>query len=211
MADSCAHRAFPNLLGAQLDGGRLLVVAHIARGSFGAVYRVIDYEDEQEYALKIIFPAEDTNSASRETQLTALAEVAAHTVAAQHAHPGILKLLRTFIEPTLGAVCIVLEYFDGGSLYDAVARGAFWSDADRVRAALLQILDALIHCHKQGVAHRDLKPENILLHSSHERIVLADFGLAAVDAQTCSAFGAGSKPFQSPGELMCFRISKPCY
>ncbi|KZV68055.1 kinase-like protein [Peniophora sp. CONT] len=188
----------PNLLGCQLDEGRLLVVQHLARGSFGAIYRVLDYEDEQEYALKVIFPAEETDGASRDTQLGALLEVAAHTVAAQHGHPGVLKLLRTFIEPTHGAVCIVLEYCEGGSLFGAVSQGAFWADADRVRAALLQILDALIHCHEQGVAHRDVKPENILLVVDHQRIVLADFGLASVDAQTCSSFGAGSKPFQSP-------------
>ncbi|VDB83254.1 unnamed protein product [Peniophora sp. CBMAI 1063] len=195
---SPSRAPFPDLQGCKVDGERLLVLDHLARGSFGAVYRAWDYQDQEEYALKVIFPAELTDGASRDSQLGALLEVAAHTVAAQHGHPGILKLLRTFIEPSYGVVCIVLEYCEGGSLFDAVSQGVFWADAYRVREALLQILDALIHCHEQGVAHRDVKPENILLPIDHQRIVLADFGLASVDAQTCSSFGAGSKPFQSP-------------
>lgn len=157
MGNPYSAGASQDLLGCKFDDGRLLVLEHLARGSFGAVYRVWDYADGQEYALKVIYPTEATDGASRDAQLGALMEVAAHTIAAQHGHPGILKLIRTFIEPAHGVVCIVLEYCEGGSLYSAVSQGVFWSDAHRVRVALLQILDALIHCHDQGMAHRDLK------------------------------------------------------
>jgi len=39
-----------------------------------------------------------------------------------------------------------------------------------------QFLEALGHCHRNGVVHRDLKPENLLM--SGTQIKLADFGFA---------------------------------
>jgi serine/threonine protein kinase len=41
-----------------------------------------------------------------------------------------------------------------------------------------QILDGVEAAHMLGVRHRDLKPENVLYDSAHDRLVIADFGIA---------------------------------
>ena len=50
-----------------------------------------------------------------------------------------------------------------------------------VRDIFIQILDAIIHCHNNGVLHRDIKDENILLSKRDDHKVpfeakLIDFG-----------------------------------
>lgn len=53
--------------------------------------------------------------------------------------------------------------------------------ADRARAWLAQVADALEHCHGLGLVHRDLKPHNVILERASGRVVLVDFGLVARD------------------------------
>ena len=76
-----------------------------------------------------------------------------------------------------------------------------------LREGQWDLLHALAYLHNTKIRQRDVKPENILLPLDHQRVVLADFGLASVDAQTCSSFGAGSKPFQSPGQFLPVLVS----
>ena len=51
------------------------------------------------------------------------------------------------------------------------------------------------YCHHFGIAHRDLKPENILI-DHHNRVKVADFGLAAL---------------QQPGNLLRTSCGSPHY
>lgn len=62
------------------------------------------------------------------------------------------------------------------------------------------VLEALAHCHSQGVAHRDIKPANILI-TEHGSPILADFGLSKLryllqPRQTLGTFA--SPPFTPP-------------
>jgi serine/threonine protein kinase len=62
------------------------------------------------------------------------------------------------------------------------------------------VLEALSHCHSQGVAHRDIKPANILISEAGTPIV-ADFGLSKLrhllqPRQTLATFS--SPPFTPP-------------
>jgi serine/threonine protein kinase len=71
---------------------------------------------------------------------------------------------------------LVMEYVDGNSLQEIVARqGAM----DRVRAAhyIAQAAVGLQHAHALGMVHRDIKPANLLLERTGV-IKLLDMGLA---------------------------------
>ena len=76
------------------------------------------------------------------------------------------------------ATALVMEYMEGGSLRDALAREGRVSLA-RALTWSAQILRGLADCHRAGVVHRDLKPENVLL-TGDGRAKIADLGIARV-------------------------------
>lgn len=87
-------------------------------------------------------------------------------------HPNIISLLEVI--PTETKIYIVLEYCEGGELYDfLVVRGRLRENL--ARKMFGQLCRAVKYCHDRRVVHRDLKLENILL-DSHNNIKLADFG-----------------------------------
>lgn len=89
-------------------------------------------------------------------------------------HPHIVTVLDTGTPPG-GRPCIVMEYYDAGSLHDRLrARGPL--PVAEVVAAGVAVADALAFANADGFLHRDVKPQNILvLPTSY---VLADFGIA---------------------------------
>lgn len=72
---------------------------------------------------------------------------------------------------------IVLEYAEGGELFDFVADTGRL-DENMTRYYFKQLLDGLEFIHNRGFCHRDLKPENLLL-DAHGNLKIADFGYAA--------------------------------
>uniref|UniRef100_A0A6U6HLE0 Protein kinase domain-containing protein n=1 Tax=Odontella aurita TaxID=265563 RepID=A0A6U6HLE0_9STRA len=99
---------------------------------------------------------------------------------------GLLDIYETGDE-----VQLVLEYCEGGELFDAIhKRRHSWRECrgsgfEEVQAAniIKQLLLALNNMHARSIVHRDVKPENVLLLSEdHDdtRVKLSDFGLARV-------------------------------
>ena len=81
---------------------------------------------------------------------------------------------------------LVMPWYDGGSLADALRRGGPMPVPAAV-ALGVRLAAALDHLHGEGLVHRDVKPGNVLLTSAGDP-VLADFGGAARerDAQTAT-------------------------
>ncbi|KAI9478210.1 MAG: kinase-like domain-containing protein [Benjaminiella poitrasii] len=99
-------------------------------------------------------------------------------------HPNIVHLETTM--ETEKMICIVLEYVEGGELFDFVKkmhRAEQKVDEMQVRALFLQLLHAVKWLHERNIVHRDLKLENILIHKDEEGkflLKITDFGLARV-------------------------------
>ena len=55
----------------------------------------------------------------------------------------------------------------GGELFDIIVQrtrnnGGVPYTEQGVASVMAQVMGAVAHCHKNGIAHRDLKPENLL-------------------------------------------------
>jgi serine/threonine-protein kinase len=96
-------------------------------------------------------------------------------LAAPLSHPHVVRVYDFGHDPD-GRPFIVMEYVEGGSLADALARDGVLSPA-RVVAVARDCCSGLAYAHAAGLVHRDLKPQNLLL-DLDGRVKIADFGIA---------------------------------
>ena len=96
---------------------------------------------------------------------------------------------------------LVVEYVDGGTLKEELARGQM--PTVRVLQIIRDVARALADAHRHGVIHRDIKPENILL-ASDGTVKVNDFGVAKQAGVTSLTFAGGfvgSLAYASPEHI----------
>lgn len=92
-------------------------------------------------------------------------------------HPNVVKVLDYGSDPTSGPF-VVMELVEGESLR-SLGRRQFQMDAFEAIPIILQIADAIAHCHALDILHLDLKPSNVIMTPGAEaRMKVLDFGLA---------------------------------
>ncbi|UKK02962.2 serine/threonine kinase [Theileria orientalis] len=114
-------------------------------------------------------------------------------------HPNIIHLYDLIDTPD--TVFLIMEYVDGGELFDYVLQRNKLGEVDAIRI-FRQIISAVNFCHKRMLCHRDLKPENILM-DKYMNIKIGDFGLSNFmrDGE-CLKTPCGSPNYASP-EVIC--------
>jgi eukaryotic-like serine/threonine-protein kinase len=142
------------------------ILSPLGAGGMGEVHKALDTRLNRTVAIKVLLP-----QVSARPELQARFEREAQTVAALN-HPHICTLHD--IGHHEGAAYLVMEYLDGGTLADRIARGPL--PLNQTLKYAIEIADALDKAHRLGVTHRDLKPSNIMLTKSGAKLV--DFGLA---------------------------------
>ena len=98
-------------------------------------------------------------------------------------HPHIVRVLDFAVED--GMPFLVMEYAPHGTLRQRHPKGTRLP-LDVLIAYVHQVASALQYTHDQGLIHRDVKPENLLL-SSHDQVLLSDFGLVMLAPQLLSS------------------------
>ena len=156
------------LLAADSMVGPYRVVALLARGGMGDVYRATDARLRRDVALKILVPTDDIGDTQRVKRFAQEARVTASLD-----HPNIVRLY------DVGLVddrpYLVAELLDGETLRARMGRGAL--AVDEVLRIGADVARGLVAAHAAGSVHRDLKPENIFLTRAGATKIL-DFGIA---------------------------------
>ena len=151
--------------------GNYIVIAELASGSFGSVYRAQhSILTERVVAIKLLHATHLGSQQEREQffQEAKLLEVLKH--------PYILPIIDVGIHGN--SPYLVIEYAPGASLRDYIKKQpSHRLSVNEAVIILSQIGEALHYAHRQNIIHRDLKPENILFNSKGEAL-LADFGIA---------------------------------
>ena len=142
------------------------ILAPIGAGGMGEVHKARDTRLDRTVAIKVL----PEHIAKRE-DLRARFEREARAVASLK-HPHICTLFD--IGSQDGAGYMVMEFMEGETLADRIAKGAL--PLDQAIKFATQIADALDRAHRAGVTHRDVKPQNIMLTRDGAKVL--DFGLA---------------------------------
>ncbi len=148
--------------------GRYQVIAELARGGMGVVYRV-RAPDGSEKALKLMAPSEaSTARAARfERERSLLSELGSEA--------GFVPVVDAGSSPH--GPFYVMPFVGGGTLRSRLGRGPW--PIDEVVALGRELARALGRAHAHGIVHRDLKPENILFPGPGlAGPLIADLGLA---------------------------------
>ncbi len=95
--------------------------------------------------------------------------------------------------------CLVMEFLDGESLSDRIARHRKGLPWEEVYAIFDACISALVHAAEHGVVHRDLKPSNLFITREGAAKVI-DFGIARKEGgdETSTGGWKGSFDFMAP-------------
>lgn len=137
----------PQVAAGGVIGGRFQILARIASGGMGTVYRALDTATGQPVALKILSQGPGAHAVSR---LVREAEILA-----QLQSPGIVRYIADGFTES-GVFFLVMEWLEGHDL----ARHLALHRLDVASCLLLarQVASALAVAHQAGIIHRDLKP-----------------------------------------------------
>jgi Tol biopolymer transport system component len=143
----------------------------LGAGGMGEVYRARDTRLNRRVAIKSL-PAAFAQDAERVARFKREGQLLATLN-----HPHIAGIHG--LEESNGSLFIVMEFVDGETLADRLAKGPIpLAEALRIAG---QVVDALEAAHEKGIIHRDLKPANVAL-TADGQVKVLDFGLARYQA-----------------------------
>nr|WP_199735491.1 protein kinase [Corallococcus sp. AB045] len=184
--------------------GRFRVLKPLGSGGMGEVYLGEQVSLGRKVAIKVLHhdlhaQAGMAERFKREARLLSAVE-----------HPAVVRIVD--FGQSGDAACLVMEFVEGQSLYDALQGGPLL--APRGLALLQQLAEGLAAIHDKGIIHRDLKPENVLISPSArgEQARLLDFGIARlVEPEAGSALSQvgvvlGTPEYLSPEQAVGAKV-----
>ena len=155
----------------------------IGSGGMGQVYRASDPRLRRTVAIKVLTPGLVTS-----VEVDARFAREARLLASLN-HPNIAAIHG--LEDAQGVAGLVLEYVEGPTLAERLAKGPV--PVHEALTLARQIALALEAAHEKGIIHRDLKPSNIKTTPAGV-VKILDFGIArlATDAQVASETTMGA-------------------
>lgn len=175
----------------EIDSSELEYIETVGRGAFGVVSKAM-FRNKFIVAVKAI-----------ETEAEKKAFIVEVQQLSRISHPSIIKLYGACT--TQDPVCLVMEYAEGGSLYNLLhwthpTRPAPLYTSSHVMSWALQCARGVEYLHgikPKAIIHRDLKPPNLLLTKCGTVIKICDFGTAC-DMKTYMTNNKGSAAWMAP-------------
>jgi len=133
--------------------GTYEIVEALGAGGMGEVYRATDSRLKRDIAIKVLpdaFSLDAESIARFQREAEVLASV-------NHPHIAAIYDLGSLE----GSRFLILEFVEGDTLADRIARGAI--PLNEALSIASQIAEALEAAHEKGIIHRDLKPADIKL------------------------------------------------
>jgi serine/threonine protein kinase len=181
---------------------RFVIERQLGAGSMGAVYLAHDKKLGSKVALKVLLSVDATSIYRFKNEFRALADVTHKNLVTLH--ELFSEADQWFFTMELVQGKDLLSHVHGrrrlaydssprplsehppadedSPMFDAPVAGLEMlfpsplEDAQRLREALIQVVEGLMAVHSAGKLHRDLKPENVLV-TREGRVVLLDFGI----------------------------------
>jgi serine/threonine protein kinase/tetratricopeptide (TPR) repeat protein len=157
------------------------ILEKLGEGGMGIVYKAEDTKLKRTVALKFL-PQELTRDPEAKARFIQEAQAVS---ALQHANictlHDIVEILAGAGEPAEGQSFLVMDYYEGQTLQEKIARGPL--PIEEVIDLGIQIASALQEAHTKGIIHRDIKPANIMI-THQDQVKVLDFGLAKMAEQT---------------------------
>jgi serine/threonine protein kinase len=187
--------------------GKYQVLAHVATGGMGAVYKALDTDLRRTVALKVL-PA---NMAKSSPDLERFRREA--RLAARLSHKHIVTLYGYDYDAEHDLHYLAMEFIEGIDLARHIDLKGRLAPED-TRRILIQAAKALAHAYSRGVVHRDIKPSNFLLARVGNKVAvkLTDLGLALVQGEddhsvTRAGTTVGTVDYMAPEQARDSRAS----
>jgi serine/threonine-protein kinase len=186
---------------------RYRVIARLAAGGMGEVYKVEHLELGKQLALKVMLPG-----LSADTEFVNRFKIEA-VASSRIGHPNIIDI-SDFGQTADGRFFFVMEFLDGLTLSSIIHRTGP-QPAMRVAELGLQVARALAAAHELHIVHRDLKPDNVMVLQRPGNPDLAkvlDFGVARVQVdsesvgKTAAGIVVGTPMYMSPEQAKALPV-----
>jgi serine/threonine-protein kinase len=176
-----------DLVGKTLAGCRL--VASIARGSMGEVFRGVHEALQRPVAVKVVRVDAREKDALDKLLLEARA-------LAKLEHPNIVHVYDVGVQG--GLFYIVMQFLDGRTLRNLFDESGAMPP-DEVYSIIGDVARGLGAMHQQGLIHRDLKHENVIV-TPEGRAKIMDFGVVRVAGgkDEYQGYVVGTPPYIPP-------------
>ncbi|MGW4410235.1 protein kinase domain-containing protein [Nonomuraea sp. NPDC004702] len=183
---------------------RYRLIEPLGEGGMGVVWRAYDELLDRTVAIKEVRYTGVGDAKRADLNRRTIREARA---AGRLDHPSVI-VIHDVVEED-GRPWIVMQLVRSRSLAEVIGeRGPL--PAALVAMVGGRVLDALRAAHATGVLHRDVKPENVLL-ADDGRVVLTDFGIAALEAESglTATGGLVGTPAYMPPERLNGEAARP--
>ncbi|MFO0750712.1 MAG: serine/threonine-protein kinase [Myxococcota bacterium] len=186
-----------------LGDGRYELMAPIGDGSMGHVHVARHIALDRIVAIKLVSRASFVAQPDADARFRREARTTSRL-----RHKNTVHVLDFGHDPEHGHF-LVMEYVNGETLEDLLAREGRRLEPRRAIAIAAQVLTALAEAHDEGVVHRDIKPTNIMLlpcldddGQPSEEVKVLDFGIATLRGDCLGESDVcGTPEYMSPEQI----------